>query len=340
MSIGNNSLSAPSDTNNNNNFNITYNVPQYPIPFSPKGRLPNPRAKLSRRTKSKRSKVNNINSPRKTQKNYIINDIQAQIKSIEDNMCVNIKNSKDITLKHIITQYEIAMAPLEKEESIISQTLDTLFKLKVKENDQKYLDVYNKHFALQDTIKTVYDTYNTNQYEANALYERQCIEERTAKQPMLDELKRKLESTLELFNNNSNNSNNMNHEEFQRILFPPTQAQAREPSQLIPGVPEAGIPEPGVPEPGVPEPDALALALDAREQAHSSIESTQNWIGNITSSPGDLMSGKFPTPPKTSPIIRKRKRKSKKSLPIRAQHESRSKNRSKKKSKKSNKSNN
>ena len=255
MSIQNNFWSAPSDTNNNNNnhFKITYDVPKYPIPFSPKERLPNPPVKSPpRRTKRKSSKANNSGSPRKTQKNYIINEAQAKIDLIEENMCVNIKNSKDITLKRINTQYKTAMAPLEEEESIISQTLDALFRLKVKENDQKYLDVYDKHFALQARKKIVYDTYNTTQYEANALYERQCIAERTAKQPMLDKLKRKIESTLNSLNNNHNN---MNPGEFQRILFPPTETQAREPIQLIPGV---------------PEPETLALA--APESANPQIE--------------------------------------------------------------------
>ena len=225
MSIQNNFREAQSDTNNNNNkhFKITYGVPKYPIPFSPKYRLPNPPVKSPpRRTKRKRSKANNSGSPRKTQKNYIINEAQAKIDLIEKYMCINIKNNKNITLKSIITQYETDMALLEEEESNISKTLDELFNLGVKEDDKKYLDVYDKHFALQARKKIVYDTYNTNQYEANALYERQCIAERTAKQPMLDKLKRKIESTLNSLNNNHNN---MNTREFQRILFLPTETQ-------------------------------------------------------------------------------------------------------------------
>lgn len=235
------------NNNNNSEMNVIWQYPNegpfFPV-FTPKKQKHVVHITYPPEKKTKKTIINpnNSGSPLKTRVSYSINEIKTQQKSIEENMCIDIKKREINKLEKYEQIYNQHRELLDKEKETIDNLLGKIENERTEFREQKTEEIEKFRKKKNNTNNNVYKFRIAKRFEINSFikkqereyqkylqielniyrqinqllneysdvrnkittyYDNECKEEKRNKQNNLNKFKKE----LQILNQNTNNNN-------------------------------------------------------------------------------------------------------------------------------------
>ena len=173
MSTRKRKLCSTNTNNNCNNNDITVVYKNFPQPFTPKKPILNITYPPTKRTKKNNFNLKNSGSPPKTRVSYRINEIKTQQKSIEENMCIDIKKKEKNKLEKYEQIYNQHRELLDKEKETIDNLLGKIENERTEFREQKTEEIEKFRKQKNKTNNNVYKFRNDKRVEINSFIKKQ-----------------------------------------------------------------------------------------------------------------------------------------------------------------------
>jgi hypothetical protein len=270
QNCNNTNTNSNNNCSNNNGIKVRWQNPDrrlYFPEFTPKTQKPI--LNITSLTKRTKTNPNNSGSPRKSRVSYRINEIKTQQKSIEENMCIDIKKREKNELEKYEQIYNQHRELLDKKKEKIdnllgkienertefieqkteeiekfrkqkNKTNNNVYKFRndkrveinsfIKKQEQEYQKYLQFEIYISNKITILLQEYINVRNEITTHYDNECKEEKRNKQNNLNKLKKELNQINS--NTNKNENRALSHPPF-NIFSPASPASPAQQAQPV-----------------------------------------------------------------------------------------------------------